>query len=117
MADWVRVCATDEVPLGRMKKFTVREENILIAHIAEGFYATGAVCTHMGGDLSKGRLRGNIVRCPLHWSQFDVTTGKVHKNVYRVVKLITRREAHDLKSYPIKVEDGAVWIAGAETGR
>ncbi len=95
-----------------MKKFTVQEKSVLIAHIADGFYATSNVCTHMGGDLSKGRLRGKVVRCPVHWSQFDVTTGKVHKNVYRLVKLFTRREAHDLATYPVKVEDGGIWIAG-----
>ena len=31
-------------------------------------------CTHTGGPLSEGDLAGKIVTCPLHGSQFDVTT-------------------------------------------
>ena len=31
----------------------------------------------MKGNLSKGKLNGTIVTCPLHGSQFDLKTGKV----------------------------------------
>jgi len=31
----------------------------------------------MGGDLSKGALKGNIVTCPKHKAKFDTITGKV----------------------------------------
>ena len=39
--------------------------------------ATQARCTHRGGPLAEGRLDGSTVTCPLHGSQFDVTTGSV----------------------------------------
>ncbi|MEN4019846.1 MAG: Rieske (2Fe-2S) protein [Methanobacterium sp.] len=31
----------------------------------------------MGGNLSKGKLKGTVVTCPWHHSQFDLTDGHV----------------------------------------
>ncbi len=33
-------------------------------------------CPHMNALLSMGILQGTIVTCPLHYSRFDVTTGR-----------------------------------------
>lgn len=41
------------------------------------FCATQAKCTHRQGPLSKGKLDGSTVTCPLHGSQFNVCTGEV----------------------------------------
>ena len=41
------------------------------------FCATEAKCTHRQGPLSKGKLDGSTVTCPLHGSQFNVCTGEV----------------------------------------
>lgn len=40
-------------------------------------YAIGAVCTHAGGPLEKGPVKGGAVTCPWHGSQFDLSTGVV----------------------------------------
>jgi len=34
-------------------------------------------CTHEQGNLADGELKGNVVTCPEHGAQFDLTTGKV----------------------------------------
>jgi uncharacterized protein YbjT (DUF2867 family)/nitrite reductase/ring-hydroxylating ferredoxin subunit len=39
--------------------------------------ATQDKCTHRQGPLSKGKLDGSTVTCPLHGSQFNVCTGEV----------------------------------------
>ncbi|MGH9969006.1 MAG: Rieske (2Fe-2S) protein [Pyrinomonadaceae bacterium] len=39
--------------------------------------ATQEKCTHRQGPLSKGKLAGSTVTCPLHGSQFNVCTGEV----------------------------------------
>ncbi|NIS29925.1 MAG: Rieske 2Fe-2S domain-containing protein, partial [Actinobacteria bacterium] len=41
------------------------------------FHAVGDECTHEYASLSEGELQENVVECPLHSSQFDVTTGEV----------------------------------------
>ena len=41
------------------------------------FCATQSRCTHRQGPLSKGKLDGTTVTCPLHIAQFNVCTGAV----------------------------------------
>ncbi len=73
---FTRIADTTEVPTGTMKKFTLKGKEILVANINGNYYALNSVCTHAGGDLSKGVLEGNVITCPRHKSRFDVTTGK-----------------------------------------
>lgn len=40
-------------------------------------WAVGAVCTHVGGPLDRGRLAENAVECPLHGSRFSLESGAV----------------------------------------
>ena len=54
-------------------------EEAAVYNIDGAFYATGNACTHTGGPLSEGDLAGQVVTCPLHGSQFDVTTGRCWK--------------------------------------
>jgi nitrite reductase/ring-hydroxylating ferredoxin subunit len=73
---FVEIAKTDEIPDGKMKVIKIDNNNILVTNIAGKYYAIGANCTHAGGDLSKGKMDGNIVICPRHGSKFDVITGK-----------------------------------------
>jgi ferredoxin-NADP reductase/nitrite reductase/ring-hydroxylating ferredoxin subunit len=40
-------------------------------------YALGAVCSHEGGPLEDGTLKGFEIECPWHGSRFDIRTGQV----------------------------------------
>ena len=72
-----KVAETQEIQSGQMKAVKFGEQDILVANINGAYYAIGNSCTHEGGNLSKGKLEGNIVTCPKHKAQFDVTTGKI----------------------------------------
>lgn len=48
-----------------------------VFNVGGNFCATEAKCTHRQGPLSKGKLDGSTVTCPLHGSQFNVCTGEV----------------------------------------
>jgi len=48
-----------------------------VFNVAGTFCATQNKCTHRQGPLSKGKLDGSTVTCPLHGSQFNVCTGEV----------------------------------------
>jgi len=93
-----------------MKGFTVENKQILIANVGGTFYAIDAVCSHMNGYLPSGELKNNIVICPIHRAQFDVTTGKVYKNVNIMFKLSTGRVATNLNSYQVIVEGNNIKI-------
>jgi nitrite reductase/ring-hydroxylating ferredoxin subunit len=73
----VKVAETSEIPLGQVKVVKLAEKEVLLANVNGVYYAIGNICTHMGGELSRGMLEGNTVTCPKHKAKFDVTTGKV----------------------------------------
>jgi len=72
----IEVCQVNDVPKGTMKSYSVNGKQVCISNIDGKVYAIDNVCSHAGGDLSKGKLEGNMVICPNHGSKFDVTTGK-----------------------------------------
>ncbi len=99
---WVACARVDEVPEGAMKGVTFDGKRVLVARIKGEFYAIDAVCSHMSGDLTRGAFNGTCVTCPVHHSQYDVRTGKVVKNVGRLVKLATRKQATGQKTIEAK---------------
>jgi nitrite reductase/ring-hydroxylating ferredoxin subunit len=106
-ARYVRVASTSELAVGKMKKVTLGDNEILLANVNGTYYAIGNVCTHYGGDLSQGTLDGNIVTCPNHNSKFDVTTGRV---VSPPAEALGRPEIEDEPQYPVKVEKQDILI-------
>jgi 3-phenylpropionate/trans-cinnamate dioxygenase ferredoxin component len=105
-----QVCSAADVPQGTMRGFTVKGRKILLANVGGTYHAMDGVCSHMQGDLAKGKLEGTIVTCPVHGSKFDVTNGKVTGNVSWTVKTFTRKIASDLAVFKTEVKDGAVFV-------
>jgi nitrite reductase/ring-hydroxylating ferredoxin subunit len=62
---------------GQMKLLSHNGQRVLAYNIDGEFYATSEECTHVGGPLSEGELKGNEVTCPWHYSCFRVTDGAV----------------------------------------
>jgi nitrite reductase/ring-hydroxylating ferredoxin subunit len=60
-----------------MKFVHVGDRDLLIANVDGKYHAIHNWCTHEEGNLSDGELKRNVVTCPEHGAQFDVTTGKV----------------------------------------
>ena len=75
-----RAAKVSEIPVGSIKEVTVGGKPIAVANIAGKFYALDNTCLHRGGPLGQGQLEGNIVTCPWHGWQFDVTTGRAVMN-------------------------------------
>jgi len=48
-----------------------------VFNVGGTFCATEAKCTHRQGPLSKGKLDGSTITCPIHGAQFNVCTGQV----------------------------------------
>ena len=102
---FTEVAQVNEVPTGTMKSYSVGGKQILAANIDGKLYAINSVCTHAGGDLSKGKLEGKIVTCPRHGSKFDVTTGKsISGPKIGFLRLKTKDET----AYEVKVEENKI---------
>ena len=68
----------DELNDGEMKMKEINGHEYMIAQVGDNYYASDNRCPHMGGNLSIGKLDGNVVTCPRHHSQFDITDGHVN---------------------------------------
>ena len=84
----VSVAKVGDVGEGSMIPVEVQGKKMLVARVDGSFHAIDAVCSHMGGDLAKGRLSQGIVKCPRHGAEYDVRTGKLVKDVGGMAKAI-----------------------------
>jgi 3-phenylpropionate/trans-cinnamate dioxygenase ferredoxin component len=104
-----KICSISDVAKGTMKGFTINGKKVLVANVEGRFYAMDALCSHMKGYLPDGKLENNIVICPVHGSQFDVTTGKVVKSVGGLIRVFTG-SAKDMQVYKTEAKEGIVYI-------
>ena len=76
MAEFVAVAKVSDIAPGETKGVQVGSQDVCLANVDGTIYAIGGVCTHAGGPLADGYLEGNLLECPWHAGQFDVTTGE-----------------------------------------
>lgn len=96
---FVAVARIGDLAPGEMKFAAVEGERIVLANVEGCFYALRDVCGHRSAPLSRGRLEGCVIECPLHFAQFDIRTGK----------LVDGPISADVPAYEILVEGGTVY--------
>lgn len=104
---YTKAIDTWELQPGTMRKIMIGSRSILLVNLDGTFHALSNTCTHMGGSLADGVLEGDVVRCPRHHAGFEVKTGHC---VIRPKILLFHGHAADLQTYPVKVEQDAVWV-------
>lgn len=97
---FVAVAKVGDLALGEMKFVAIDRERIVLANVDGQFYALRDMCGHRNAPLSRGRLDGHIVECPLHFAQFDVRTGK----------LVDGPVSADVPVYEVRVEGDTVFV-------
>ena len=98
---WIEVCATDDIEKEDVIRFDLDGRTFAIYRTTDdAFYATDGLCTHANVHLSGGFVMDHIIECPKHNGRFDFTTGQA-KGAPACV---------DLKTYPVKVEAGKVFL-------
>ena len=100
MSDPIQIATLDEIPEGGTYAIEADGEPICLVRVEGTIYAFTDNCTHISGPLSDGTLEGCAITCPWHLAQFDVRTGKVLRGPAR----------QDILTYPVKIEENAVFI-------
>jgi|GEM_PF-224996 len=111
-----RVFRASEVPLGSSRIVDIDGRSIGVFHLPTGFYALLNRCPHRGAPLCLGDVtglvtaerpqefglerKGEIVRCPWHGWEFDITTGR---SVFNPHKVRTR-------TYPVTTEPASAEV-------
>ena len=108
------VCRVEELPVGRMRSFTVSGQKILLYHLSDGVFATQASCTHVFAPLARGKIIDDCkVQCPLHRARFDIRTGEVvdWANFPPGIQLLNVvRGEKALRRFEVQVTDGRVKV-------
>ena len=98
---WIEAAAAADVPDGDVIGCAPAGRNIALYSVEGAIYATDNVCTHAHALLCEGFLEGHEIECPLHQGKFDVRTGKA----------LTPPVTEDIRTYPVRIEDGKVYVA------
>jgi 3-phenylpropionate/trans-cinnamate dioxygenase ferredoxin subunit len=110
----VDIANAAELQDGQMKKVEVDGRELLLARVEGSYYVIDGRCPHMGGDLSKGSLRGSVVTCPRHGSQFDVRDGRLIRwTNWSGIKLTIGkllRSPRSTNSYAVKREGDTISV-------
>jgi nitrite reductase/ring-hydroxylating ferredoxin subunit len=76
MAKRIKIAGTQDVPPGKAAAFDVEGRRIALFNIEGSYYAIDDTCTHEGGPLCEGEVRGFKVTCPWHGADFDLKSGE-----------------------------------------
>jgi nitrite reductase/ring-hydroxylating ferredoxin subunit/uncharacterized membrane protein len=76
---WHTVCRTDELVDGEPVGVTVDGVRLAVIRNRGFVYALAGVCSHAGGPLDRGKVRGDTVVCPWHGSAFCLSDGAVER--------------------------------------
>jgi nitrite reductase/ring-hydroxylating ferredoxin subunit len=71
------LCSKSVLPSGELRLFKLKGREILAVNLDGKIFCLDGRCTHAGAPLSEGRLQGDVLTCPWHYSQFIITDGSV----------------------------------------
>jgi naphthalene 1,2-dioxygenase ferredoxin component len=97
-ANWLDAAAEDEV--FDVVGIALAGRDLAIYNVEGQFFATDNICTHGQARLCEGFLDGFEIECPHHQGKFDVRDGRA----------TCEPATEALRSYPVKVEGGRVWV-------
>ncbi|HEX4508148.1 MAG TPA: Rieske (2Fe-2S) protein [Alphaproteobacteria bacterium] len=96
------VAALDDIPKGSCKALSVGTTRVIVAHLADGFYAVENRCSHANSPLLTGKIyHGRQVACPIHGARFDLKTGAAK----------SPPAFTGLMMFPVRVVDGRIEVA------
>jgi len=101
MSGFVKVGNAKDIKEGEMKTFDVDGEQVVVVKVKGKLHSFNGECPHKGGPLGEGSLNDNVITCPWHQVQFDVTTGKIVSIQFDPKK---HGSVSDIKTYEVKVE-------------
>jgi biphenyl 2,3-dioxygenase ferredoxin subunit len=96
----IRLCRVSEVGRGEVVKVEAHGLTLAVFNLDGEFHVTDDACTHGPGSLSEGFIDGDCVECNFHQGVFNIRTGAVVQPPCVV----------PVKTYPVTVDDGAVYI-------
>lgn len=105
MDGFVAVGKVSDLQPGHMKWVAVQRERVLLINVDGTYYALQDQCGHQRAPLSRGKLAGYAIECPLHFACFDVRTGR----------LLSGPVSTDVPVYEVSIDGDTVYIRQHDT--
>jgi 3-phenylpropionate/trans-cinnamate dioxygenase ferredoxin subunit len=115
----VRLVAVDDLGPSQVTVAEGTPHGTIAVGISAGKpFATSNRCRHLFASLGGGRVTAEgCLECPWHGSRYNVETGKMvrgpqgaYKPLAGVIKATAGAIA--LKTFPVELRDGAIWLVG-----
>jgi 3-phenylpropionate/trans-cinnamate dioxygenase ferredoxin subunit len=101
MVTWIAAVNADDIEPEDVLRFDHEGRTYALYRSPDDeFFATDGLCTHERVHLADGLVMDNIIECPKHNGRFDYRTGAARGAPV----------CADLKTYPVKVEAGRLFI-------
>ena len=100
MAQFIKVASAGELAPGSTKQVEVDGKTIALFNLDGNYYALENECTHRGGPLAEGYVKGESVTCPWHGAQFNIKTGAV----------VGPPAAKDVVKYNVRVQGNEIEV-------
>ena len=99
-ACWKRAVEAGAIEEEDLVGVTVEGREIAVYNLKGKFFATDNICTHERACLSEGFVIDDVIECPLHQGRFHIPTGEPKGAPVHI----------KLRTYPVKVEEGIVYV-------
>jgi 3-phenylpropionate/trans-cinnamate dioxygenase ferredoxin subunit len=100
MSEWIDVTPESGFAPGAFTVVDVDDVMIAVFNLQGEYFAIEDLCTHDGGDLVGGCVRGDTIECPRHGAVFSIRTGEVlAPPAYEPVAI-----------FPVRVSDGMIQV-------
>jgi nitrite reductase/ring-hydroxylating ferredoxin subunit len=96
----VRAAALADLVPDRPFSVALNGTRVALVRVGERVYALGDECSHQGGPLGEGNLKGTRLACPWHGWMYDVRTGQC----------LFPTRGGPVPSYRVRVDGGDVWV-------
>lgn len=100
MADWITVCGADELAPGEHRIADVDGAQVAVFNLDGEYFAIEDVCTHDGGVLTGGPVRGGEIICPRHGARFCIKTGEA----------LSAPAFEATAKFPVRLQDGQIQV-------
>ena len=131
---FIKAAKMSEILHAGMKAVELNGIEIVLCNYDGKIYAVNRRCGHTNAPLDMGTLEGYILTCPMHSSQFDITTGEVlsepvprnfgnepfpedlNKHFQYLGMLLSHIKTCGIKTYPVKIDADSITVDVGEEG-
>ena len=96
--DYEAVMPVASMPDNQLQRVMVAGTPVVLLRMGDKYAALSATCSHAGGPLDEGELKGDVVTCPWHGSRFSMRTGQAKSGPATMAQ----------PRYDVRIRDGQI---------